>query len=363
MNKPQAVKYIDPHVRRLFMEQNQFITNPSHQKGKHLNFEERVVIQTRLRDGWAFRKIAREIGCSANTVRNEYSRGKVLLYNGKIERYVPTTDKQNMKPTAKIAAENFSHRREKNFFATLWKISGKIIGHRCLRRSCPQARIFKREEIVCTKTLYNYVSLGLLNPIKNIDLPLKVRRKNSSAKVRSHKKKLGRSIEERDKKINDREEFGHLECDLIVGNRSDDDVILNIVERKTRYSFVYRLPNKEVRSVMKAFDDFKNLFGENFDKVFHTITTDNGSEFSSLADLEKVSKILVYFAQPYSSWEKGTVENLNGLFRRFIPKGKSIRDFSAECISNLSFGQTLYRIKFLTTPLLRNVSYRNLILP
>ena len=86
---------------------------------------------------------------------------------------------------------------------------------------------------------------------------------------------------------------------------------------------------------MKAFDDFKNLFEENFDKVFHTITTDNGSEFSSLAELEKVSKILVYFAHPYSSWEKGSVENLNGLFRRFIPKGKSIRDFSSTYISNV----------------------------
>ena len=43
------------------MEQNQFASNPLHQKGKHLNFEERVVIQTRLRDGWSFRKIAREI--------------------------------------------------------------------------------------------------------------------------------------------------------------------------------------------------------------------------------------------------------------------------------------------------------------
>ncbi len=249
------------------------------------------------------------------------------------------TDKPNMKPTAKIAAENFSHWREKNFFATLWKISRKVVGHSMLA-SVLKLGIFKREEIVCTKTLYNYVSLGLLNPIKNIDLPLKVRRKNFSSKVRAHKKKLGRSIEERDKKINDRADFGHLECDLIVGNISDDDVILNIVERKTRYSFAYKLPNKKVSSTMKAFDDFKNLFGENFEKVFHTITTVGGYEFSSLADLEKASKILVYFAHPYSSWEKGSVENLNGLFQRFIPKSKSIRD-RPNTFQMLFFGQIL----------------------
>lgn len=66
-----------------------------------------------------------------------------------------------------------------------------------------------------------------------------------------------------------------MECDLIVGNLSDDDVLLNIVERKILYSFTYKLPDKKVSSVMKAFGDFKNLFGENFDKVFSTITTDN----------------------------------------------------------------------------------------
>ena len=92
------------------------------------------------------------------------------------------------------------------------------------------------------------ISLGLLN-IKNIDLPLKVLRKNSSLRIRTHKKKLGRSIDERAESVNEREEFGHLECDLIVGKISDDDVLLNIVERKTRYSFTYKLPDKKIYSV------------------------------------------------------------------------------------------------------------------
>ena len=318
------------------MEQLHSITNPTRRKYSHLNFEERVIIQTRLRDGWSFRKIAREIGCAVNTVRNEYSRGKVLLYNGKIIRYRAEDGQAKYESNREncgrkfltLAREKFLRYVVENFKKKHWSLDV------CVGRAL-KLGIFKREEIVCTKTLYNYVSLGLLMPIKNIDLPLKMRRKNLKSKARVRKKKLGRSIEERDEKINDREEFGHLECDLIVGNRSDDDVILNIVERKTRFAFAYKLPNKKVRTVMKAFDDFRNLFGENFDKVFHTITTDNGSEFSSLADIEKISKVLVYFAHPYSSWEKGTVENLNGLFRRFIPKGKSIRDFSEEYVSKV----------------------------
>ena len=63
------------------MDQVQSITNPIREKGKHLTFENRVVIQTRLRDKWSICRIARELNCSPNTVRNELERGKVLLYN------------------------------------------------------------------------------------------------------------------------------------------------------------------------------------------------------------------------------------------------------------------------------------------
>ncbi len=69
------------------MDQNHFTTDTLRKKGAHLTFEERVIIQTRLRDKQSYRSIAREIGCCVNTVRNEVKRGKVLCYNGKVERY------------------------------------------------------------------------------------------------------------------------------------------------------------------------------------------------------------------------------------------------------------------------------------
>ena len=60
---------------------------PEHQKGKHLSLEERVIIQTRIKDGFSLRAIAREIGCSPSTISYEVKRGTVLLYNGKQKRY------------------------------------------------------------------------------------------------------------------------------------------------------------------------------------------------------------------------------------------------------------------------------------
>ena len=69
------------------MDQLECITKSLHRKGAHLTFEERVIIQTRLRDGWSPPQIAKEIGCAPNTVRNEIRRGNVLLYNEKHEGY------------------------------------------------------------------------------------------------------------------------------------------------------------------------------------------------------------------------------------------------------------------------------------
>ena len=61
-----------------------------------------------------------------------------------------------------------------------------------------------------------------------------------------------------------------------------------------------KLPNKDSRSVMKAFEKLSEEFGEYFNSVFKSVTTDNGSEFSSLSELEKLSETLVYFAHPYT---------------------------------------------------------------
>lgn len=62
-------------------------TTSSHLKGAHLSYEERVLIQIRLKDHYSIRAIAREIGCSPSNVSNEISRGSVALYNGHVTRY------------------------------------------------------------------------------------------------------------------------------------------------------------------------------------------------------------------------------------------------------------------------------------
>jgi len=206
----------------------------------------------------------------------------------------------------------------------------------CVGRALAEG-LFGREDIVCTKTLYNYVTMGLLGKIKSIDLPLRVRRKNKKKHTQERKKKLGRSIEERDPSIEERKEFGHWECDLVLGAQSKDEVLLTLVERKTRRAMLRKLRNKESTTVLEAFRKLRQeeMFKDCFDQVFRTLTTDNGSEFARLSELEEMNAVRVYYAHPYCSCEKGTNENHSGLFRRFLPKGKRMEDYPAGHIARV----------------------------
>ena len=82
---------------------------------------------------------------------------------------------------------------------------------------------------------------------------------------------------------------------------------------------------------MSAMQVLKSEYGDRFAQVFKTITVDNGSEFADFSRVEQWGSD-VFFAHPYTSWERPQNERHNGLFRAFVPKGASIEDYSAEYI-------------------------------
>ena len=108
-----------------------------------------------------------------------------------------------------------------------------------------------------------------------------------------------------------------------------------MIERKTREYRMIRIPGRDPNGVMEALREVRSQYDEHWDDVFKTIITDNGSEFSLLSGMEKLSNTLVYFAHPYTSCEKGSVERHNGLIRRFIPKGCRIDSFTNEQIRQI----------------------------
>jgi len=314
------------------MDYPNHITN--HEKGKHLTYEDYVVIELRLKDGWTPNAIAKkELHCAANTVRNIIKKGMTPLYNGKVQRFKAKTAwnayQENRSHSCRtyeaLEKRPFLRYVEKRFREDRWSLDA------CVGRALEEGS-FDRSEILCTKTLYHYVDLGLLN-IKSIDLPQKLSRNTKIHKDKENKRALGRSIEERPGEVDTREEFGHWETDLVIGKKSEnDEVLLTLLERKTRDFFIIRLPDKSADSVLEAFQKMQTELGDSFSKVFHTITTDNGSEFARLTELETGTSTKVYFTHPYTSCEKGSIENHNGLLRRFISKGKRISDYSEDDI-------------------------------
>ena len=120
---------------------------------------------------------------------------------------------------------------------------------------------FSKEDTVCTKTLYNYVDLGLL-PIKNIDLPEKPRRNTKAKRIKENKRKLGKSIEERPEYIQNRQEFGHWEIDSVIGVKDESEpAIMTVVERMTRMALWIKIKDHTADSVnealIKIFENFK----------------------------------------------------------------------------------------------------------
>ncbi|MEG2354262.1 MAG: IS30 family transposase, partial [Clostridium sp.] len=298
-------------------------------KNKHLNFEERMTIQLRLKDGHSPYRIAKELRRSQNTVINEIRRGTTTqIKQGKyIEIYLADTGEAIYKKHRLDSCRTFKRLECCDFINyAVDKIKGDSWSPDACVGNALKTGKFQRFQIVCTKTLYNYIDLGLLS-VKNIDLPIKLRRNTKPTIVKKHKKKLGKSISERPKDIDNREEFGHWEIDTVIGEKSGNDcVLLTILERKTRNAIVRRITSKTADAVMNELRSIRKLYGEQFSKVFKTITGDNGSEFADLSTLETNTDTR-YFTHPYSSFEKGTNERHNGLIRRFIPKGKRMSDY------------------------------------
>lgn len=181
------------------------------------------------------------------------------------------------------------------------------------------------------RSIYHYIDRGLLNA-KNLDLPLKCRIKTKHKRQRKNKRLLGRSIEERPVQVNDRAEFGHFEADSIVG-KEEKSSALTLTERKTRRSVILKVRNKTAQETLLTLADHIRSLPQGTVK---SVTFDNGTEFSSCAKLEDLFGCKVYFAHPYSAFERGTNENFNGLVRRFIPKGKNLAKYTRQDLNRIA---------------------------
>ena len=177
---------------------------------------------------------------------------------------------------------------------------------------------------ICIETIYQYIYNQKKHPKEKLYNHLVLHRKK---RMKKHGRKVRKStipdrvgIENRPESVYLREDFGHGETDLMEGIRSDKPVVHVTIERKTRYVQLQLLARKTAKLKEKAVND-------NYQKIpLKTMTTDNGTENLN----HKNWKMQTYFTTPYHSWEKGSVENIIGRLRRYIPKKTSIEHLTAD---------------------------------
>lgn len=310
-------------------------------KDKHLNWEERIQIETLQREGLSKAQIGKRLGRPERTIHREFGRGWVLHRTGKYtvqERYSAdrgqTTYERRMggrtaiKPIDKRLSEYLCSRIVKH------KESPEAIAGRMKKN--------RLEYAVCAKTIYNLIDRGLVPGVSNESLWEKRKRRKSRKTLCHHRRKQavspGRSIESRPEHIELRQQVGHWEIDLVVGGKGKGSAaLLTLTERKTRKEIICKLKDKTQKAVVRAINGLERQMGtEAFRTVFKSITADNGSEFLDHEALERSvssgTRTHIYYAHPYSSWERGSNENANRIIRRFIPKGSDISTFTRKQI-------------------------------
>lgn len=305
-------------------------------KFNHLNQLSRKIIQNLYLKHFSITKIANIIGCNKSTVSRQLS-------NRKNFDFLKIGNKVKLVYSYKKANDNYI--KNKSNCGAKYKLFKdanlvKYIENAIIKdKLSPDVAIGRKKLLgwnfkvsITPKSIYNYIQRNQLKATV-FDLRFKLRRKKPKQRqMRANKRKLGQSIELRDKSIDLRKEFGHWEIDTVVDK--NQNAVLVLTERYTRYGIIFKLKKKTSENVIIYLQRLQKRLGKTkFKKCFKTITCDNGSEFYQI---HKLNNTKIYFTHPYSSWEKGTVENYNSIIRRYIPNGKDISKITRQKIASIN---------------------------
>lgn len=325
------------------------------EKNKHLKMEHYQKIQSEYNHYMSLKdkpegktsfmkKLAKLINTSLSNLYEIIDSGitQVLDYNLNY-RYEFSAQVAYEKRTTKSVESNASKRLSSKEFVSLviheFRSNYNIDSIDCIINDLKQNRSSEIEglETICTTTFYNYVKDGKIEGFSKTELPMYGKRKEKNDENKGKSDPKGISIENRPFEPEDRSEFGHWEGDTIVGsnNIKNSGAVLTLVERQTRFQMVVKLKDRKAKTVRKAFYKLKKLYPDyDIKQIFKSITFDNGVEFSLWANIAKYLGTTIYFAHPYSSWERGSNENCNKLLRIFLPKSCNINAYSEEYIMN-----------------------------
>lgn len=273
---------------------------------RHLTKEDRYHIKAQRDAGKSVSKIAKKVGCDKSTISRELRRNK----GGR--GYRPKQAHRKARDRWKGAAKAVKMTPE------LIKVVAGLLRQKWSPEQISGRLKREGQPHVSHERLYQHI---LDDKENGGDLWRCLRWSN-----RRRRKRYGRadsrgeipgrvSIEKRGRKANKRKRVGHLERDLVIG-KNHRGALLTIVDRKSRLTLAARVMGKTAKEVHAATVAALKPIRH----AIKTITNDNGKEFASHKKTAKALNVKIYFSHPYSSWERGTNENTNGLLRQYYPK-------------------------------------------
>lgn len=266
----------------------------------HLTTFERGRIQELLSLGYSHRKIAQKLDRHRSCIDREILRNATdTCYQCDEAQAAYDTRRTHAKPKGKCTED---------LVAT---ITEKLLATWSPEQIANTVTLGK----VSFKTIYNWLYLGILPVVTVENLRQKGKRKKAEKRG---KFSVGTPISERPKEVKDRTVFGHWELDSMVSSRGESKgCFATFVERKSRLYTALKTPDRTAASMREAITKLYNALPKG---AFKTGTTDCGKEFACCVDIQANLGLTLYFADPYSSWQRGSNENSNGLLREFFPK-------------------------------------------
>ena len=285
----------------------------SNEKTAHFSYEERVKIETLLGEGYGVCAIAKHLSRQKSSVSEEISRNSVRgVYTAKKAhqkaRYRRWRAKhQHLKVAMNDALRAYVQEKLKRFWSPE-SIAGRIAYVETYLPSVGKDAVYAFVASVYGRNLEQFLW------------------------YRGHKRRHGvprtiidgrTFIDDRPKSVAERRFFGDWEADFIVSGKRGKGALLVMVERKSRYVVIVKLVDRKVATINFVLD---RLIGAHL--YVRSVTIDNDVCFRHHEQMSRILNAPVFFCHPYHSWEKGAVEKMNQLIRRFIPKGTNIAKVS-----------------------------------
>lgn len=297
-----------------------------------LTLEQRYQIEALKDAGHNQSSISKIVGVNKSTICREYKRNIPLRGIGaKVYVAFRSQQKTDLRHTEKHKVILFSpdlkrkarrmmmiEKFSPELITAKWRKDGKLnVSHETIYKWIWQCKLGNRKEDAENKRLYLHLKHG--------------RRRRKRGNYKDNRGLIAHrvSIEKRPKIVNKRKRLGDMEVDLIIGKNHQSGLLVTI-DRVTLITTIDKIKSRKPDHIKKLL--LKRLKGN---KYIKTITFDNDQAFSLHHEIADELGVKTYFTRPYTSQDKGSIENRNGVIRRFYPKKTEFKDVSTKDIKKV----------------------------